>query len=58
VLDGPVSRETALRIPWLVAGIGTLLMLLMVWTLTTERLESIRAAGREPTSGAAEVEAR
>ena len=52
VLDGPVSRETALRVPWIVAGVGTLAMLLMVWSLTTERLESIRSAGREPTSGA------
>jgi MFS family permease len=48
LLDGPVSRETALRVPWIVAGIGTLAMLVMVWPLTTERLESIRTGGRAP----------
>ena len=53
VLDGPLTREAALRVPWIVAGLATLALVVVVRPLTTERLESIRAAGREPASGTA-----
>jgi MFS family permease len=58
VLDGPLARETALRVPWVVSGVATLAMLVMIRPLTTERLESIRAAGREPASGAVDPASR
>ena len=56
VLDGPLARDTALRVPWVVAGLGTLALFPMVRTMTTERLEQIRAAGR--TSGAVDASPR
>ena len=56
VLDGPLARDTALRVPWIVAGLGTLALFPMVRTMTTERLEQIRAGGR--TSGAVDAAPR
>jgi MFS family permease len=47
VLDGPLDRETALRVPWIVAGVLQLAMIALVRPLTTERLEALRAAGRD-----------
>ena len=58
VLDGPLDRDTALRVPWVVAGLGTLTLYPMVRTMTSERLESMRAAGREPASGAVDAAPR
>lgn len=46
VLDGPLSREWALRAPWLVAGAAQLLLAAVVaGTLTSERIDAARAAG-------------
>jgi hypothetical protein len=47
LLDGPIDRETALRVPWIVAGVLQLAMIVVVRPLTTERLDSLRAAGRD-----------
>ena len=47
VLDGPLDRDTALRVPWIVAGVLQVAMIVMVRPLTTERLERLRAAGRD-----------
>jgi MFS family permease len=46
VFDGPLDREAALRVPWIVAGVLQLAMVAVVRPLTTERLEALRAAGR------------
>lgn len=57
VLDGPTSRETALRAPWIVSGIGQLALLAVVWSLSTERLDAVRrtsgdrASLSQPTAG-------
>ena len=48
VLDGPLDRDTALHVmPWIVAGVLQVAMIVMVRPLTTERLERFRAAGRD-----------
>ena len=47
VLDGPLERDIALRVPWIVAGVLQVAMIVMVRPLTTERLERLRAAGRD-----------
>lgn len=45
VLDGPLSREWALRVPWLVAGGAQLVLAAAVaGTLTSERIDAARAA--------------
>ena len=45
-LDGPLSRESALRMPWIVAGAAQLVLAACVArTLTTERIEAARAGG-------------
>ena len=41
VLDGPLDREAALRVPWIVAGVLQLAMIAVVRPLTTERLEAL-----------------
>ena len=46
VLDGPLDRDAALRVPWIVAGVLQVGMIVMVRPLTTERLGTLRAAGR------------
>ena len=53
VLDGPMSREWALRTPWFIAGgCHLLLWALVAKQLTTERLDSVRAAVTGTASGA------
>ena len=46
VLDGPISREWALRMPWIVAGVAQLVLAAVVArTLTTARIDAARAGG-------------
>jgi MFS family permease len=48
VLDGPMSQTAALRAPLIISGFASLVLIVPVGrTLTTERLQTIRAAGRE-----------
>jgi len=50
VLDGPVSREMALRIPWFVQGtIYAVLFAAGLRLLTTDRIAEARAAAESPT---------
>ena len=59
VLDGPLSRENALRAPWIVAGVAQLALAAVVGRqLTSERIDSARAAGRAPDPGAVDPAAR
>jgi MFS family permease len=59
VLDGPLSRENALRAPWIVAGVAQLVLAAVVGgRLTTERVDGARAAGRAPEPGAVDPAAR
>ena len=47
-LDGPFSREVALRAPWIIAGAAQLVLAAVVGRkLTTARLEAARAASDE-----------
>jgi len=46
VLDGPISREWALRMPWIVAGVAQLgLAAVLVRTFTSARIDAARAGG-------------
>ena len=46
LLDGPLSREWALRMPWIVAGLGQLLLAaVLARTLTSARIDAARAGG-------------
>ena len=46
VLDGPLSREWALRMPWIVAGVAQLVLAAVVArTLTSARIDAARAGG-------------
>ena len=46
-LDGPFSREVALRAPWIIAGVAQLVLAAVVGRkLTTARLEAARAGQR------------
>jgi MFS family permease len=60
VLDGPLSHTAALRAPLIISGFASLLLIVPVGrTLTTERLQAIRSAGREePTPSAVDPAAR
>jgi MFS family permease len=45
-LDGPLSREWALRMPWIVAGAGQLVLAaVLARTLTSARIDAARAGG-------------
>ena len=47
VLDGPLSREWALRMPWIVAGAAQLVLaLLVVRSLSSSRIDAVRAGGK------------
>ena len=47
VLDGPISREWALRMPWIVAGAAQLVLaLIVVRSLSTSRIDAVRAGGK------------
>jgi MFS family permease len=47
VLDGPLSREWALRMPWIVAGAAQLVLAAVVArSLTSSRIDAVRAAGK------------
>ena len=49
VLDGPLSREWALRMPWIVAGVAQLLLSAAVARrLTSAAIDGARAAGPVP----------
>jgi MFS family permease len=64
VLDGPLSHAAALRAPLIISGLVVFVLIVPVGrTLTTERLQAIRAAGRteagtEPTPSAVDPAAR
>ena len=59
VLDGPLSREWALRAPWIVAGVAQLALAAVVGPrLTSQRIDSARAAGTAPNAGAVDPAAR
>ena len=46
LLDGPISREWALRMPWIVAGVAQLVLAAVVArTLTSSRIDAARAGG-------------
>jgi MFS family permease len=46
VLDGPISREWALRMPWIIAGAAQLVLAAVVArTLTSSRIDAARAGG-------------
>jgi MFS family permease len=46
VADGPLGREWALRLPWLVSGaLGFVVLVFAAPKLTTEKIEAARAAG-------------
>ena len=46
VLDGPISREWALRMPWIVAGVAQLVLAAVVArTLTSARIDAAHAGG-------------
>jgi MFS family permease len=58
VLDGPMSREWALRMPWIVAGVIQLLLSAAVARrLTSAAIDGARAAGPAPDLDAATVAA-
>jgi hypothetical protein len=45
-VDGPLSREGALRMPWIVAGVAQVALAIAVGrTLTSARIDAARAAG-------------
>lgn len=45
-LDGPLSRDWALRMPWIVAGVAQLVVAaVLARTLTTRRIDEARAGG-------------
>jgi MFS family permease len=47
VLDGPLSREWALRVPWVVAGVAELVLAAVVArSLTSSRIDAVRAGGK------------
>ena len=47
VLDGPLSREWALRMPWIVAGASQLVLaLVVVRSLSSARIDAVRAGGK------------
>ena len=47
VLDGPLSREWALRMPWIVAGAAQLVLaLVVVRSLSSSRIDAVRAGGK------------
>jgi hypothetical protein len=49
VLDGPMTREWALRMPWIVAGVAQLLLSAVVARrLTSAAIDGARAAGPAP----------
>ena len=59
VLDGPLSHTAALRAPLIISGLVVLVLIVPVGrSLTTERLQAIRAAGCEPTPSAVDPAAR
>lgn len=59
VLDGPLSREWALRTPWIVSGVAQLAIAAVVArTLTSERIEAARGAGQRTDAGAVDPAAR
>ena len=59
VLDGPLSRQWALRAPWIVAGVAQLALAAVVGPrLTSQRIDSARAAGTAPNAGAVDPAAR
>ncbi len=58
VLEGPLSHTAALRAPFIISGVIELGLIIPVGTLTTERLQAIRAAGREPTPSAVDPAGR
>ena len=46
VLDGPMSREWALRTPWIASGVAQLVLAaVVVRSLTTARIDAARAGG-------------
>ena len=46
MLDGPISREWALRMPWIVAGVAQLgVAALLARRFTTARIDAARAGG-------------
>jgi predicted MFS family arabinose efflux permease len=48
VLDGPVARDTALRVPWIVTGLAHFALLGFVARgLATSKLEAVRASARD-----------
>ena len=47
VLDGPLSREWALRVPWIVAGVAQLVVALVVVRSFTTRPDRRRAGRRQ-----------
>ncbi len=47
VLDGPLSREWALRMPWIVGGAAQLVLAAVVArSLTSSRIDAVRAGGK------------
>jgi MFS family permease len=46
-LDGPLTREWALRMPWIVAGVSQLVLAAVVArSLTSSRIDAVRAGGK------------
>ena len=47
LLDGPISRDWALRMPWIVAGVCQLVLAAVVArTLTSSRIDAVHAGGQ------------
>jgi MFS family permease len=54
ILDGPLSREWALRMPWIVAGAAQLVLAaVVVRSLSSSRIDAVRAGGKadDPVGG-------
>ncbi len=57
ILDGPLSREWALRMPWIVGGVAQLVLAAVVArSLTSSRIDAVRAGGKSDDVGASAVD--